>query len=102
MSLHEDLTETGLSTAFKISGETENENLRAWLGKTVRYKRSLTLAEAEKLGSIVVHGKWVIKATQLDYRGKEILRGFLVGDEGEAPDTFGRPIRPEEIEQEKN
>jgi hypothetical protein len=98
MNLHKDLTESEVSDVFQMSDSTDNEDLRPWLHKTVRYKRSLLTPEFIKAhGTICLDSEWVIEMTQLDWSGNEILRGFLVGSD--APnDTFGRPILPEHIE----
>lgn len=82
--LHKDLIDSGLAQIFDISPITANEELAKYIGEIVEFKQPTCEVE---------YYKFEITSTQLNYRGEEILRGRCI----DYNDTFGRPIRPEEV-----
>lgn len=93
--MHTLLKTSGLGTMYNISPETENESLKSFIGKEVRFKKELLTDEfIKRNGTIILDHTFLIKETQFDYKGDEILRGYAVGHAND----FGKPINPEEVE----
>lgn len=81
---------SGLADLFEMNPNTKNEKLKQYIGKRVRYRKELRGSAV--LGTCSINGVWLVTETQLDYRGREILRGYAY------PGDFGRPFDPSEIE----
>ena len=98
--MHKSIEESGLGKVFDINPVTDSSELAKFIGKRVRYKKDcVTPAD----GRIAEKGVFVIKETQLNYQGKEVLRGYaediFIGERDyQQPDEFGRPIDPEVVE----
>jgi hypothetical protein len=94
---HNQLVESGLAEMYEISPETNDSLLSVYIGRVVRYKKY-----HPKHGTIVKTSDFIIKETQRDYTGREILRGYEVdrntGKEVNSQSAkFGRPIKPEDV-----
>ena len=89
--MHQDIKNSGLGDAFKIRPMTVNPELAPFLGRVVRHKRELLTEDSP---TIKRTGEFLVRETQRDYRGEEILRGYEIHSE----DTFGLPLLPNEIE----
>lgn len=94
--MNKELKESGLADKFQISAETNNPHLARFIGKVVKYKIELT-KDSEWLrsnGTITVTSVFLIKETQLNYAGIEMLRGYAT----DIDDHFGRVINPDDVE----
>ena len=95
MKLHEDLTSSGLSDAFKMRTVTTNLKLGKFLGKKVRYKKELLTKEfILRHGTIAKTEVFHIGMVQKDWQGNDTLRGFATSHD----DDFGRCINPDDVE----
>ncbi len=91
------LKDSGLAETFEIRPMTLNKDLAQYLGKIVRYKEY-----SPKNGTITLEYDFLIKETQKDHSGKEVLRGYAVcRDTKEEIKShsaqFGRVINPNEV-----
>ena len=91
--MHKELSESGLGEIFKIRAMTSDLELGKFLGKKVRIKRELLSQDYIRLnGTIVINAIFLVKETQIDYRGTPCLRGY------ESDTSFGSVLYPNELE----
>lgn len=92
--IHHEIMNSGLANVFDMSDQTDNAELKVFLGKVVRY----VSPDVAKEGTQARDFDFIIRETQLNYEGKEILRGYAINRQtGEQTDTWGRPINPKDV-----
>ena len=98
MKLNKDITDSGLSNAFKMRVATSNLKLAKFIGRKVHYKKELLTKEFVRVnGTITKSEIFHIRMVQKDYQGNDCLRGFATSYD----DDFGRCINPDHIELEE-
>ena len=98
MKLNKDITDSGLSNAFKMRVATSNLKLAKFIGRKVHYKKELLTKEfVRENGTITQSEIFHIGMVQKDYQGNDCLRGFATSYD----DDFGRCINPDHIKLEE-
>jgi hypothetical protein len=95
ITVHKELSESNLGAALGMVDTVADGDPRGeFIGKVVRYK-----AFEPRNGTVTRDFDFKIGGVQNTYNGTEVLRGNAVSREtGEVTDTFGRPIRMEDVE----
>ena len=95
MKLNKEITNSGLSDAFKMRTITSNLKLAKFLGRKVKYKKELLTKKFVRAnGTITKSEIFHIGMVQKDYQGNDCLRGFATSYD----DDFGRCINPNDVE----
>jgi hypothetical protein len=94
LKIHHEILRTGLDVRLEFKEGTDDPRLAPFIGTVVRYKRELLTPDFVRThGQIAVVAEFVVRHTQVDYRGRRILRGYaLYGND------FGSPLDPDHVE----